>query len=154
LYREVYVGIGANVGSRRKNIGEAKKRMAATGSVGIKRESGIYETDPEEVTDQPKFLNQVIHIETSLKPHDLLALLQSVEASMGRERFIRFGPRIIDLDILFFDNAVINDPDLVIPHPRAHRRIFVLRPLLDMRADFIHPVFGKHLSCLYGELVS
>lgn len=101
--------------------------------------SSIYETEPVDNEDQPDFINCVVEIETSIPPFDLLIFLQGVETAIGRERIEEQGPRVIDLDIIFYNNLVIEIEDLIIPHPRAHLRRFVLEPLFEIAPDFIHP---------------
>lgn len=101
--------------------------------------SSIYETEPVDNEDQPDFINCVVEIETSIPPFDLLIFLQRVETAIGRERIEEQGPRVIDLDIIFYNNLVIEIEDLIIPHPRAHLRRFVLEPLFEIAPDFIHP---------------
>jgi 2-amino-4-hydroxy-6-hydroxymethyldihydropteridine diphosphokinase len=106
-------------------------------------ESPVYETPPWGYLDQPMFLNQVLHAQTKLSPNDLLLYLKSIENQMGRVETFRYGPRLIDIDILFYENWVVNSPHLSIPHPRLHERAFVLVPLVDLAPGLIHPTIGK-----------
>jgi 2-amino-4-hydroxy-6-hydroxymethyldihydropteridine diphosphokinase len=104
--------------------------------------SPIYETPPWGYSDQPKFLNQVVRVETDLPPAELLAYLKLLEAHQGRQPSFQYGPRLIDLDILFFDDKVIQTPALSIPHPRLPERAFVLVPLADLAPNLVHPILG------------
>jgi 2-amino-4-hydroxy-6-hydroxymethyldihydropteridine diphosphokinase len=105
--------------------------------------SPVYETAPWGYTEQPAFLNQVIQAETDLAPLNLLEYLKSLETALGRKPTFRYGPRVIDLDILFYDNLIMSTPELTIPHPNMHERAFVLLPLADLTPDLRHPILGK-----------
>jgi len=136
----VFIALGSNLGDRLANLHAA---IAA-----LKPEiynlvcSPIYETQPWGYLDQPKFLNQVIQAETDLQPADLLSRLKRIETLLGRQPGIQYGPRLIDLDILFFDDLIIDSPPLTIPHPRLEGRGFVLLPLVQLAPDMRHPVLG------------
>nr|WP_262370095.1 2-amino-4-hydroxy-6-hydroxymethyldihydropteridine diphosphokinase [Dictyoglomus thermophilum] len=119
----------------------------------IIKKSSIIETEPYGFKEQGKFLNGVILIETDLDPFDLLNLLLNIEKEMGRERKIRWGPRNIDLDIIFYDDLVINTDNLKIPHPDAHNRTFVMGPLSEIDPDFVHPVLNKKVKDIYLKLI-
>lgn len=125
-----YIGIGTNRGDRHQNITTALQKV--TQFAKITNKSSIYETDPMGYKNQGKFLNLVIEIETELKPEELLKKLLKVEQEMGRIRTIKNGPRIIDLDILLYNDEKINKPNLKIPHPRMNEREFVLKPLSEI----------------------
>ncbi len=127
-----YLGIGSNLGDRRKYIDTAIAALAGTGSIKVKRSSSIYETDPVSPIPQGKFLNGVLEIETSLSPRDLLEELNKTERTLGRLRVVKDGPRVIDLDILYYDDIRVNEKDLVIPHPKIDQREFVLRGLREL----------------------
>lgn len=127
-----YIGIGSNLGDRRKNIDEAVQKLRETEGIRVKKISRIHETEPVGGPKQPDFLNAVMQIETDLLPRQLLVAMQKIEAQLGRERTIRYGPRTIDLDILMYGDKKIDEPDLKIPHPRMNEREFVLEPLKDL----------------------
>ena len=146
----VYIALGTNLGERSENLRAAIRGLAP--DVVVLAESRIYETPPWGYEDQPSFLNMVVKAETDLEPGTLLNYLKQLEVDLGRENSIRWGPRLIDLDILFYDDLVIESPPLVIPHPRLHERGFVLVPLADVAAEFIHPVLGKRVWELLGDV--
>jgi 2-amino-4-hydroxy-6-hydroxymethyldihydropteridine diphosphokinase len=135
----VYIGLGSNLGNRLENLARAREALTA-GGIAILRASAIYETAPRDVTNQPMFLNQVVEAETQLFPRQLLSRVQNIEHTMGRQREIAKGPRIIDIDILLFGAFVIATPELEIPHPRMIDRRFVLEPLAELAPDLRHPV--------------
>ncbi|KAJ3033213.1 trifunctional dihydropteroate synthetase [Rhizophlyctis rosea] len=135
-----FLAFGSNLGDRAHNIEEALTRLGKAGTVRIDDTSFLYETAPMYKTDQPQFLNGVIKVATSLTPHELLAHLKSIEGAMGRDfNGERFGPRPIDLDILFYNHLELKSDDLIIPHPRIKEREFVLRPLCDLAPNMEHP---------------
>ena len=137
----VYIALGTNLGERKANLRAAITSMPP--EVNVLAESHVYETPPWGYEDQPAFLNMVVKAETGLEPEPLLTYLKQIEAELGREQNFRWGPRLIDLDILFYDDLIIESPPLVIPHPRLHERGFVLVPLADVAADYVHPVLGE-----------
>ena len=133
------LGLGSNVGTRARNLSAARRRLREKG-VRIRRQSRVIETEPWGVADQPRFLNQVIEGEWDGLPRQLLRVAKSVEREGGRVRTKRWGPRVIDVDILFFGDLKMNEPDLVIPHPRIKERPFVLDSLDELGIRF--PPFG------------
>lgn len=146
----VYIALGTNLGDRKTNLRAAIEAMPP--DVKVVEKSHIYETPPWGYEDQPAFLNMVVKAETSLEPESLLKYLKQIEAELGREKSVRWGPRLIDLDILFYDDLVIESPPLVIPHPRLHERAFVLVPLADIAPDLVHLVFHRKIGDLMAEI--
>jgi 2-amino-4-hydroxy-6-hydroxymethyldihydropteridine diphosphokinase len=136
----VYIALGTNIGDREVNLQTAKAALLP--EVIIQRESSVYVTQPWGYADQPDFLNQVIEVSTQIEPLPLLRLLKRIEKQMGRVKFIQNGPRLIDLDLLFYGNRIVESPGLQIPHPRMQGRAFVLVPLNEIAPDFIHPILN------------
>jgi 2-amino-4-hydroxy-6-hydroxymethyldihydropteridine diphosphokinase len=136
---EVVLGLGSNVGTRARNLSAARRRLRQKG-LRISRQSRVIETEPWGVAEQPRFLNQVVQGEWSGTARQLLKAAKAVEREGGRVRTRRWGPRVIDVDILMFDDLAINEPDLVIPHPRIKERGFVLQSLEELGIGF--PAFG------------
>ncbi len=147
---KVYLALGTNLGDREENLRQAVMRLGE--QVRIDARSRIYETEPWGVAEQPRFLNMVLVGETSLDAPALLRFLKSLERELGRTPGLRYGPRVIDLDILLFDDARIRTPDLIIPHPRLAERRFVLVPLADLAPDLIHPELGVSVRELVARL--
>jgi 2-amino-4-hydroxy-6-hydroxymethyldihydropteridine diphosphokinase len=149
---EVFIAFGSNLGDRECNLRTAleliKKKMK------VLRVSSTYETEPMYIEDQNWFLNSVAKMETDLAPRELLEYLKDVEKRMGRQKVIRYGPRIIDMDILFYGKEVVTQNDLRIPHPKIHERPFVLVPLVEIEPDFVDPLRGKTILQLLSELHS
>lgn len=146
----VYIALGTNLGDRLANLRAAVAAMPP--EVTLLAESHVYETPPWGYEDQPPFLNMVVKAETTLEPEPLLKYLKQVEAELGREQNFRWGPRLIDLDILFYDDLFLDTPPLVIPHPRLHERAFVLVPLADVAPELVHPVLQKSIKDILSEL--
>ena len=144
-----YLSLGSNVGDRERMLAEALRLLRAP-DLRVARISPIYETEPQDVTGQPWFLNLVAEIETDLFPRQLLARIQKIEKQLGRKRGAPKGPRAIDIDILLFGSAVIDAPDLVVPHPRMAERRFVLQPLADLAPELRHPVVRRTVRELLG----
>ena len=146
----VYLALGTNLGDRMQNLRSA--RAALPPAVRLSACSPVYETPPWGYTDQPAFLNQVVAGETDLSPHDLLHYLKEVEKALGRQATFRNGPRLIDLDILLYDDLILDSDSLVIPHPRMLQRAFVLRPLADLAPDLAPPGGSRTIRQMLAEL--
>ena len=148
----VHIALGTNLGERISNLRSAI--AAFPPAVTVLERSPVYETPPWGLAEQPAFLNMVIKGETRLKPLKLLKFLKRLEANMGRIPTVRYGPRIIDLDILFYDDLVLDSPGLRIPHPNLHERAFVLVPLSDLSPTLVHPILGKSIRSLLTNVIT
>ncbi|MBS3147580.1 2-amino-4-hydroxy-6-hydroxymethyldihydropteridine diphosphokinase [Candidatus Woesearchaeota archaeon] len=146
----IYLGLGSNLGDRARTLENVVTLLGT--HLSNARLSSIYETEPVGYLEQGKFLNAALEGITELEPRELLNACQELEKQLGRERIIRNGPRTIDIDILFYGNTVLNEPDLAIPHPRLHDREFVLKPLLDLCPELTHPILKKTVKELYEGL--
>jgi 2-amino-4-hydroxy-6-hydroxymethyldihydropteridine diphosphokinase len=145
----VYISAGSNVGDRGENLRYALSELERGGTVALT--SSFYETEPVGYADQPWFLNVAIGIQTRLTAAELLDLCMGIEESRGRERTFPNAPRTLDLDILFYGNAVIREEDLIIPHPRLAGRRFVLEPMAQIAPDLVHPLLQKTIRTLLDE---
>jgi 2-amino-4-hydroxy-6-hydroxymethyldihydropteridine diphosphokinase len=137
----VYLALGSNLGDRLANLKQAID--ALTPQMEVKAKSSVYETPPWGYEDQPKFLNQVVKAKTYLDPEPLLKHLKRLEVALGRQASFPNGPRLIDMDILFYDELILNTSSLIIPHPRLPERGFVLLPLMELSPDLVHPLNKK-----------
>jgi 2-amino-4-hydroxy-6-hydroxymethyldihydropteridine diphosphokinase len=146
----VYLSLGSNVGDREAHLRDALGRLGAIGRVVAL--SSIYEAEPVEFTRQPWFLNCAVTFETAQSPLQLLATILRIEEEMGRRRVQNKGPRSIDIDILIFEDIVMDSKELTIPHPAMHERRFVLEPLAEIVPDVVHPIFKKTISELRDAL--
>jgi len=146
----IFLALGSNLGDRKANLYAAIDHLRR--HIAIRRLSPVYETEPAYVTDQPPFLNMVLHGETALAPDTLLIFLKSIEQEMGREKTIRFGPRVVDIDILLFDDLRVATDVLTIPHPRMAERAFVLIPLADIAPALVIPGMDETVSELVAAL--
>jgi 2-amino-4-hydroxy-6-hydroxymethyldihydropteridine diphosphokinase len=148
----VYLALGTNLGNRLLNLNTAINNL--TPQMNVKKKSPVYETPPWGFADQPAFLNQVVQVETYEGPEPLLKHLKRLETALGRVPNFQNGPRLIDIDILFYDDLVLNTASLVIPHPRLHERTFVLAPLADIAPELIHPVLHKSVREMLAGISS
>lgn len=146
----IYLALGTNLGDREANLQIAKDSLVP--NVRVVQESSIYVTPPWGYEDQPNFLNQVIEIQTALEPLSLLHYLKHIETGMGRLKTFRNGPRLIDLDILFYGKQVVQEEYLQIPHPRLQERAFVLVPLSEIAPEFVHPVLLETVQSLLSKV--
>lgn len=147
---DVCFALGSNIGDRLENLKRALTKLEEVSE--LIAWSPVYETAPQYVTDQPAFLNMTARGETNLKPREMLDRLKAFERGLGRTEGERYGPRVIDLDIVFYGQMVIDEPGLQVPHPRIAERDFVLRPLADIANDWWHPETGKSASEMLAEL--
>ena len=145
------IAIGSNLGTPKKNCIEAIDIITSSPGIKTISKSSFYQTAPVGNTEQNWFINSVIKISTQLNPDILLAVLLEIESKMGRIRKEKWGPRIIDLDLLFYDNLIIKKKDLTLPHPEIQKRNFVLQPLNEIEENFIHPSLNKSINTLLKE---
>ena len=151
----VYLSLGSNMGDRLGYVQQATSMLGATEDVSIIATSSFYETEPWQMDTKNWFINAIIQISTTHEPEELLAICQRIEAQLGRKRSEdtpSYSDRTIDIDILFYDNLIMNSKTLVIPHKFMHRRACMLVPMLEIAQDFVHPLFKKTISELYDEL--
>jgi 2-amino-4-hydroxy-6-hydroxymethyldihydropteridine diphosphokinase len=146
MKKRVYIGLGSNCGSKQENLAFARNKITELEGTRLIKSSSLYLTAPWGRTEQEDFINQVIEIETALEPLALLQDLQKIEIKMGRQRKEKWGPRIIDLDILLFGDEVLDFPELKVPHPLMRQRLFVLVPLQEVNAELIFPDDGAKIK--------
>jgi len=152
LTKNIFLGLGANLGDRFLNIQSALSKIHALRGTEILRRSSLYETAPVGFLQQDEFLNMVVEIATVLSPNALLGNILAIETELGRIRFERWGPRVIDIDILYWGNTIMQTPDLIIPHPEAAKRRFVLEPLCEIAPEFRAPPYHKMIRQMRDDL--
>ena len=150
MNEDIYLALGTNLGDREDNLRTARESLPP--KVLLVQESCIYRTLPWGYIHQPEFLNQVIRVKTDLEPLQLLRYLKRIEDDMGREKTFRNGPRLIDLDILFYGQRILESEELCIPHPRLQERAFVVVPLCEIAPEFIHPILRKSACALLADV--
>ena len=153
-WHDVIIALGSNMGDREGYLNGAVEKLNAVRGCRVKKVSDFIETPPYGVTDQADFLNGCLEMETLMYPHELLDELHRIEKEAGRERIIRWGPRTLDLDIIFYDDMILQDDDLCIPHVEMHKRDFVLKPLCGIAPYKRHPVTGKTVKEMLDEVNS
>ena len=148
----VYLGLGSNLGNRSQNISNAHRELLLSGSFELLKVSTVEETAPVDYLEQPFFLNQVILVNTNIRPLKLLKTVKKIEKKLGRVKTIPKGPRIIDIDILLYGDYILNSGTLTIPHPEIKNRDFVLKHLIEITPDLIDPLTKKPYSGYYNNL--
>jgi 2-amino-4-hydroxy-6-hydroxymethyldihydropteridine diphosphokinase len=153
LLHTAYISVGSNLSHKLENCRNGIAALTRLSGIRLVERSRIYRTEPVDYLDQDWFVNYVVKIETDLRPLVLLTHIKTIEQAAGRKQgSIRFGPRVLDLDILLFDDVVQEDSRLTIPHPRMHKRRFVLKPICDIDPGIIHPVLRRPMQALLDEL--
>lgn len=145
-----YIGLGANLGDRMTTLRMAIQRLETLGRIAAV--SSLYETEPVGYLEQPSFLNAVVALDTALAPANLMGRLLGIERDLGRARSFPNAPRTLDLDLLMVDDVILDTPELTLPHPRLHERVFVLVPLAEIAPEFVHPRIGKSVQELSHTL--
>jgi 2-amino-4-hydroxy-6-hydroxymethyldihydropteridine diphosphokinase len=149
----VFLSVGSNLGDKPAHCRFGIARLAAHPDVSVTATSPFYRTAPVDFTDQDWFVNAALRLVTRLAPLDLLGVTQAVQTAAGQgAKTVRFGPRILDLDLIFYDQLTMTHADLELPHPRMHKRRFVLQPICDIDPQFVHPVFGCNVKDLLANL--
>lgn len=151
-WHKVYLSLGSNMGDKRENLLEAIKRVGELENTEVVKSSTILETEPFGYIEQDNFLNACLEVKTLLTPQEFLSSILKIELDMGRVREIKWGPRVIDIDILFYDDEIIQEDNLAVPHPWICEREFVLEPLSEIAPNYIHPLEKKTITMLAGKL--
>ncbi len=149
-----YIGVGSNMGDREKNLNRAVEMLDMADGVEVTAVSSYINTAPVGYTEQADFLNAAVEVRTTLSARELLEVCRGIESELKRERVIRWGPRTIDLDILLYGELVLNEENLVLPHPRMHEREFVLGPLSEIAPQAFHPILQQRVDEIYQALQS
>ncbi len=147
----IYIGIGSNLGDREGTCLKALEELEKRG-IKVAKKSSRYETEPWGVKDQPNFINMAVEADTDLTPMEVLRVTKEIEKNLGRKETLMWGPRTVDLDILLYDDLVVDEPDLRIPHPHMHERDFVLKPLTEIAPEAIHPLLKKTVREMLSEV--
>ena len=147
------ISVGSNIGNKQENCQKGIDSLLGSGKADLVNMSRFYRTSPVDYLDQEWFVNAAVQIETIIEPPDLLTILQAIQQQAGRTKGgVRFGPRVLDLDIIFYDHLVMKTPALEIPHPRMHKRRFVLQPICDIDPDIVHPLLNMPVKSLLKQL--
>lgn len=154
MEERVFIAIGSNLGDREGNLREAVRLAGSGGGLSVVKVSSFYGSEPWGVPDQGEFVNAVMEVHTRLGPRELLRYIKGIESGMGRKPAARWGPRVIDLDMIFYGERVIKEEGLEVPHPRAHERAFVITPLAEIAPDVTHPVLKRTVSEISAGLGS
>lgn len=152
FWHDVYIALGSNMGNKTENINKAIEAIDNSIYCKVLKVSSNYDTKPVGYTDQDNFLNCAIQIKTMLTPEELIRFLMHIEKDLKRERIIKWGPRTIDLDILLYDNIISSSQEVIIPHPRMHERMFVLKPLSEIAPYVLHPILRKRIIDIEKEV--
>ena len=151
-WHTAYISIGSNVGDKKKNIEESIERINNIKEIRVSKISKLIQTAPWGLQEQAEFVNGAIEIETTLSPKELIRTLLKIELEMKRERILRWGPRIIDLDVIFYDDLISSDEEIILPHPRMEERSFVLEPLNEIAPYMLHPIRNKRVFELLSDI--
>ena len=151
MIHTAYIGIGSNLGTSGKNCVEAIEKISTNDHIKIISKSSFYKTAPIGDIEQDWFINSVIRVDTKLNPKELLLALLNIESEMGRIRKEKWGPRLIDLDLLFYDKLILNQEGITLPHPEMQKRNFVLVPLNEISENLTHPILKKTVKTLLQE---